>query len=220
MVLRIGHRGAAGYEDENTIESFKKALALKVDMIEFDVRKCKTGEIVLMHDRKVNRTTNGRGFVKNLSYDKIKKLRTKHGYKVPTLDQALKYFKNKCLINIELKDKLYLDVVRLVEKHKMIKDVIISSYNTKILAKVKKLNPRIKIALLSRHRFGLIRKAKNIGCYSIHPHFLSRLTKRFIYRAHKNNLKVYAWAVNWPRVIKKLKKIKVDGIFSDYPDRV
>ena len=63
MVSKIGHRGAMGYEPENTLLSFKKAIELNVDMIELDVHVCKTGEVVVIHDDKVDRTTNGKGFV-------------------------------------------------------------------------------------------------------------------------------------------------------------
>ncbi len=68
----FGHRGAMAYEPENTLRSFKKAIDLGVDGIEFDVRRCKSGEIVIIHDEKVDRTTNGRGYVRDLSSSELK----------------------------------------------------------------------------------------------------------------------------------------------------
>tara|TARA_Y100000296_G_scaffold78915_1_gene102266 strand:- start:65 stop:727 length:663 start_codon:yes stop_codon:yes gene_type:complete len=220
MTLRIGHRGAPGYLDENTIEGFKKALALKCDMIEFDVRKCKSGEIILMHDRRVTRATNGRGFVRNLEYKDLKKLKTNNGYKIPTLDQALQYLKGKCKIIIHIKDKKsYPIIVALVEKHKLTKDVILSSYKTRVLKKIKQIDSRIKLGLVSDKRVGLLRNARKLGCYSVHPHFFARLTKKFIQKLQKE-FKVYVWTVNWKGSIRRLKKKKADGIMSDYPDLI
>lgn len=220
MTLRIGHRGAKAYVDENTIESFRKALSLKCDMIELDVRKCKSGEIVLMHDKKVDRTTDDKAFVKELTLEQIKRLRTKSNYKVPTLDQALKFLKAKCGIIIDLKEDVCEEVNQLIRKHKIEKEVIVSSYNPAILLKIKKQNPKIRTALLARHHLRLIKKAKDIGCYSIHPRLRLPMTKWFIDKAHKNNLKINVWVVNWKFEISMLKKIGVDGIISDYPDHI
>ena len=86
--------------------------------------------------------------------------------------------------------------------------------------KIKELNPIIKTGLLSKRRIGRIKIAKRLGCYSVHPHFSSRITKRFVYRAHKHNLKVIAWTINWSGFIDGLRKIGIDGIISDFPERI
>lgn len=221
MVLRIGHRGALGHVDENTLESVKKAVSLKCDMVEFDVRECKTGEIILMHNRSVNRTTNGKGFVRNKTYDQLKKLRTKYGYQIPTLDSVLKYLKGKCKIDIEMKYGIPVkDVVDLVEKHKLVNNVIITTYYDWDLKKVKKLNPKIKIMLLCEARLFLIARAKRLGCSGIIIRNNIKIKKGFVAKAHKNGLKVYSWPVNSPQDIKRLKEIGLDGLISNYPERV
>ena len=102
-MIRIGHRGAMGYEPENTLRSFKKALALKVDMIEFDVYVCKTGEVVVIHDDKVDRTTNGKGYVVQKTLQELTSLDAGKGEKIPLLEEALDCINKKVQVNIELK---------------------------------------------------------------------------------------------------------------------
>jgi len=102
--LKIGHRGAMGYQPENTLISFEKAIQLGVDMIEMDVEKCKTGELIIIHDQKVDRTTNGEGYVADFSFEEIKKLDAGNGEKIPTVQEVLNLVKNRVKINLELKN--------------------------------------------------------------------------------------------------------------------
>lgn len=88
MVLRIGHRGAAGYEPENTLRSFKTALRLGAEMTELDVHICGTGELVVIHDESVDRTTDGSGFVRDMTLDELKSLDAGKGEKIPTLNEV------------------------------------------------------------------------------------------------------------------------------------
>ena len=101
--LKIGHRGACGYEPENTLRSFKKALDLGVDTIELDVHKTKDEATVVIHDEKVDKTTNGTGFVADKSLEEIKKLDAGKGEKIPTLEEVLDLVNRKAQVNIELK---------------------------------------------------------------------------------------------------------------------
>ncbi len=103
MVLKIGHRGAMGYEPENTLRSFQKALDLGVDMIELDVYLCKTGELVVIHSDKLSRTTDGRGFVRNMSFKELEEMDAGKGEKIPSLQQVLDLIDKKTIVNIELK---------------------------------------------------------------------------------------------------------------------
>ena len=96
-ILKIGHRGAKGYEPENTLISFQKAIDLNVDGIELDVHLSSDGEIMVIHDETIDRTTNGKGFVKPLYCIGIKKI------EIPTLTEVLDLINQKCFINIELK---------------------------------------------------------------------------------------------------------------------
>jgi len=85
MIKVLGHRGCAGLEPENTIRAFKRALDLGVDLIEFDVRTTKDKKLIVIHDETVDRTTNGKGYVRNLNFEEIKKLNTSEGEKIPSL---------------------------------------------------------------------------------------------------------------------------------------
>ena len=104
-LLKISHRGACGYEPENTLASFKKAIEINADMIELDVHVCKTGEVVVIHDEKVNRTTNGKGYVSQKNLESLKKLDAGKGKKIPTLIEVLDLVNKRVKVNIELKGK-------------------------------------------------------------------------------------------------------------------
>jgi len=103
MVLRIGHRGAAGHAPENTLASFRKAIELGLDMTELDVHVCASGELVVIHDENVDRTTNSKGWVSKLSLTELKRLDAGAGETVPTLAEVLDLLKDRIMLNIELK---------------------------------------------------------------------------------------------------------------------
>jgi len=147
----IGHRGCV-YEPENTLLSIKKAIELGVDGVEIDVRRCRSGErsgeIVVIHDEKVDRTTNGKGYVKDFSLKYLKKLDAGKGEKIPTLEESINFVKkinnknNKQIkLIIETKEKgLESDVVKLIEKHNFIDNVIVISSINKKYKKIKQKN--------------------------------------------------------------------------------
>ncbi|MEM3426627.1 MAG: glycerophosphodiester phosphodiesterase family protein, partial [Thermoproteota archaeon] len=100
-VLKIGHRGARFYEPENTLRSFRKALELGVDAVELDVRRTRDGELVVIHDAEVDRTTNGKGLVRELTLEEIRRLDAGKGEKIPTLEEALDFLDGRVKILIE-----------------------------------------------------------------------------------------------------------------------
>ncbi len=117
-MLRIGHRGACGYEPENTLRSFNRALQLRVDMVELDVHVCRSGEIVVIHDSKVDRTTGGTGYVADKTLDELRTLDAGKGEKIPTLQEVLTLVNRKVKVNIELKGTgTAKPVFQLLEKH-------------------------------------------------------------------------------------------------------
>lgn len=236
-MLKIGHRGVAGYEPENTLLSIQKALDLEVDAVEFDVHVCKSGEVVLIHDSKVDRTTTGRGLVAKKSLQELKKLDAGKGQKIPTLEEALDLIKRKTKVNIELKGKNTANPVYEILKRHIDRqgwnwhDFIISSSSIQELQAFTRLTMQTEKGLIANKEliglcglifktpFGYIRKAKNIQANSIHlsKYFCS---KKSISMAKKEGFKVYAWTVNEPKDIRKIKTYGVDGIISDYPDRL
>ena len=104
-ILKIGHRGAAGLEPENTLRSFGKAISLGVDAVEFDLHKCKTGELVAIHDSSVNRTTNGIGLVADLTLAELKLLDAGAEETIPTFSEILDFINKRVKVFIEIKEK-------------------------------------------------------------------------------------------------------------------
>ncbi len=219
-MIIIGHRGAAGLAPENTLKSFRTALSAKVPVIEFDIRKTKDGKMVVIHDNKIDRTSNGRGKVSNLQCHKLKQFDFGEGEKIPTLEEVLKLLKDKTKINIEIKAKnLEIDLLKLINEYQLEKEVIISSFSHSYLKKIRQLNKKIKLGLASywlKQRQIKIAKKLKISWLIVD---CQRLNEKNIALAHQNNLKVYGWTINDQEVFKKMKKIGVDGIFTDYPDR-
>lgn len=228
-MLNIGHRGARGYAPENTLKSLQKAIELGVDAIELDVQLCKSGELVVIHDDTVDRTTDGSGFVKKIKLKDLKKLDAGMGERIPTLEEVLNLADRRVKVNIELKGpKTAKPVMKLIDEYIRIKgwnldDFIISSFKRKELREARAFNPLIQLGvLISKPRLidrWSFRFAQKIRANFIGPG-MKLATKRFVQKAHTHGFKVFVWTANDPKDIKKLIKSGVDGIFCDYPDRL
>lgn len=225
-MIKIGHRGAMGYAPENTLISFKKALDLRVDMIELDVYVCKTGELVVIQDDKVDRTTNGKGWVTEMTFEELRSLDAGQGEKIPTLEEVFNLADEKTKINVELKGpETAKPVLSLIDNYVSSKrfsydDFLISSFDHHELVKAKKINPDIKIgALITGVPIDYAKFGQDLGAYSVN---LCRefINQEFVDDAHKKGLKVLVWTVNDHDEIKRMKDLGVDGIFSNFPDRL
>src|SRR3989338_4292016 len=104
LTQTMGHRGAAALEPENTLRSFRKAIEIGVDYVEFDIHRCKSGELVVIHDETVDRTTNGKGFVADLTLQQLKKLDAGKGEQIPALQEVIDCCKGNVKMQIELKE--------------------------------------------------------------------------------------------------------------------
>lgn len=223
MKFKIGHRGAMGYEPENTLLSFKKALDLQVDAIELDVHLCKTKEVVVIHDDTVNRTTNGKGYVVEKTFSELRLLDAGKGQKIPALQEVFDLIKRKIKINIELKGReTAKPVSEIIEKYVREKgwqcdDFLVSSFNRHELLEFSKLKPEIKIGLVTTK--ASLDLAVKIKAHSVNVRY-DAVNKNFVSTAHKKGLMVFAWTVNNSKDIKRIKSYGVDGIFSDFPDRL
>jgi glycerophosphoryl diester phosphodiesterase len=218
-VIIFGHRGAPGYprRAENTAASFRKALQYGASGIEFDVRRCGDGRLVVIHDETVDRTTNGRGRVANLSYSELEKLDAGCGERIPLLTDVLDKFGPQCLLNIELKDGgIAEDVKRLVVERKLERRIIVSAFQWDEL---RPLAPEIPIGLLSSRLKGLVVAARELGAVAIHPRWDS-VTERLVKTAHDADLQIHIWTVNDPAKISSLQTMGVDGVFTDCPERM
>lgn len=218
LKLRIGHRGAKAYEPENTLRSFRRALDLGVNAVELDVRKTRDGNLVVIHDDRVDRTTNGKGLVNELTLEEIKELDAGKGEKIPTLEEALEFLDKKVKILIELKEIGLEDKVLEIVKNKNLEDnVIIISFHEEALKRTRELNERVETGLIYvRHR-NPIKAALSLKAQYLLP--LYRFThSTLIKKAHENGLKVIVWTINTLEEARKYAEKGVDGIASDRPD--
>ncbi len=226
MVLRIGHRGAAGHEPENTLRSFERAIELGTDMIELDVQVCGTGELVVIHDETVDRTTDGSGQVKEMPFKELRALDAGKGERIPTLDEALALLEGRAGINIELKSlrsagPAYDSVLNaLVKAGWGMEDILMSSFHLGELTEMRKLSGEVRVGVLvSGNPVEILEFAAMIDAYSINPNY-RRISREFVEDAHGMGLKVFVWTVNKPQDIERMKSLGADGIISDYPDRI
>mgnify|MGYP003606146999 CR=1 FL=1 len=224
--LNIGHRGAKAYEPENTILSFKKALALNADGVELDVHVCKSGELVVIHDFTVDRTTDGSGAVADLTLSELKQLRINNCIEIPTLDEVLALFDKNHLINIELKGSDTAQAVcdcieRKVQEGRFeYVNFIVSSFQSDELARVYKYNSKIQIGILTQASVeDALEFAEQFSAVAIHPHF-SLLTTENVALTRQKGYQIFTWTVNEFEDIERVKALGVNGIITDFSDRI
>ncbi len=223
---KIGHRGAKGHLAENTLESISLALEMGVDAIEIDVHRCASGEIVVIHDFTLDRTTNGEGEVSKYDFKDLKNLLVEGTYRMPTLIEVLDLIEGKCFINIELKGlntsagtcKIIEEYIR--DKNWKYSDFIVSSFQKNELFEVLMLNPKIPIGVLSKASVKeAIELGKLLNAKFIHPS-IGIITRDNVQLTHERGFEVNVWTVNDPEAIQRMQDFGVDAIISDYPDRL
>ncbi|MFP4199441.1 MAG: glycerophosphodiester phosphodiesterase [Halanaerobium sp.] len=223
----IGHRGGAAGYPENTLASFKKAVELGADGVEFDVQLTKDGEVVVIHDELIDRTMSGSGLVKDHTLKELRQLSAGEFFspefkeeKIPSLAEVLEVVRDLEVINIELKNflpypKLEEKVLKLVEQFDITDQVIISSFNHYSLQKVKKLEPEIKTGcLLMSKMINAADYAFKRGFEALHLHFLTA-DKKVIDKAHFMGLQLNVYTVNFPESVAELLEKEVDMIITD-----
>lgn len=216
-MLRVGHRGAKAYAPENTLASFRKALEIGVDAVELDVRKTRDGELAVMHDADVKRTTNGKGLVSDLTLAQIKAF-SSDGEKVPTLGEALEFLAGKVKVIIELKEQGCEEkVLAEVRRRGIEKDVVITSFLEDALKKVRELDAAILTGLIYAKHSNPIKAALELKVNYLLPLYRFTHTAN-VQKAHQNGLKVVVWTINTPEEVAEFVKKGVDGIASDKPD--
>ena len=226
-VMVIGHRGAAGHEVENTIPSIDKAISFGVDAVEVDVFLCKSGELVVFHDENLSRLTNSSAFIESLTLDSIKKIEVFNNHKIPTLNEVIKFINNRIHLNIELKGintakptyKLLKSIFS--NKKQLIEKISISSFNWNELEIMYDLDKDIQTAVLVEKRpvEMAINQAKKINAKAINIDF-KQLNKKVVKKIKSENLIINAWTVNEINQIERIINLGVDGIITDFPDRV
>ena len=225
-MLKIGHRGAKGYEPENTLISFEKALELGVDQIELDVHLSADRIIMVIHDDTIDRLTNSKGLVSSYSCGQLQEFELNKKQFIPTLEEALNVIDKKCSVNIEIKSSdVTAELVILIERFITQKQwtynhFLVSSFEWSNLEQLYYLNAKIPIAVLTETDIALaLAFAKKIKAHAINPNF-QLLTLENRQEIQESGFKVYPWTVNEITDIDRMKKYKVDGIISDFPDRL
>ena len=234
MTKYFGHRGCSGNYPENTMLAFQKAIEAGADGIELDVQFSKDGRLVIIHDETLDRTTTGKGLVKNHTLEELKSLDASYKFagqygvnQIPTLCEVLDYMSDKdAVTNIELKTGIFEyegieeAVLNCVRKHNVSDKVIISSFNHYSILRMRELAPDLKCGLLTD--CWLINAGKyvhdlNIPCY--HPAFRN-LTPEITKEIKQYGLEINTWTVNTLEDFKNLESLGIDIAIGNYPDLI
>ncbi len=216
-----------GYEPENTLRSFETALSLGVDAVEFDVRLCGSGEVVVLHDATLERTTNGAGYLCDMPLCELRKLDAGKGEKVPLLSEVLDLLRGKAVANIEIKEHAAVGPVCAMLRQRLRgrkwkgDDFLISSYRSDDLEELRQSSLPIKYAPLlgegaSPRR---VHEAAQKGAWAVHLE-AEYFSPEYVAHAHRNAVKLLVHVVNEVEEMQSLKAAGVHGVITDYPDRL
>jgi len=215
-MLKIGHRGAKGHSPENTLASFEKAIALGVDMIELDVWLSSDKIPMVIHDETIDRTTSKMGLVTDYNAKELQHLG------IPTLRDVFELVDNRCEINVEIKTfSATQAVLDLIAKSSFDQSkILISSFDWNALQEVRFHDEDIRIGVLTETDLDLAMAfAKFIKAEAIHPYY-HLLTAENVEKIKEKGFKVFPWTINEPEDITFVKSLEVDGIITDFPERL
>ncbi|ADU94790.1 glycerophosphodiester phosphodiesterase [Geobacillus sp. Y412MC52] len=231
MTLIFAHRGAAGTHPENTMAAFIEAEKAGADGIELDVQLTKDGEVVVIHDETVDRTTDGSGWVKDITYRELRRLNAaamwdgKHGHcPIPHLEEVLAWLSStRMAVNIELKNSLIAyetleqKTISLVRRYGLEKRTILSSFNHHSMRLCRTLAPEIETALLYiEPLYDPWTYVRAMNADGVHPHYRT-VTAEFAAEARRRGVAVRPFTVNKRNVMKTMFAYGVDAVFTDYP---
>jgi glycerophosphoryl diester phosphodiesterase len=218
------HRGASSDAPENTMAAFKLALQQGVDGIELDVMLSKDRQLVVIHDDKVDRTTNGTGRVGDLTLAELETLDAGNGEKIPTLDEVLAHFGGQFMINIELKnystvfDSLPLDVAALVSDHNMADSVLISSFNPFNFPRFHRILPEVPRGMLTFPNWAKFFGYRLFQYDALHPYFKD-VDEALVNHVRAKGKQLNVWTVDEAADIRHLAMLGVDGLITNQPKR-
>lgn len=227
-MLNIAHRGASGRFPENTLKAFGAAIEAGAQMCELDVQLTSDGALVVIHDDTVDRTTDGRGPVRAMTLYELKRLdagirygRDFKGERIPTLEEVIALADGRCGLNIEIKSAgVERKVCEAIIAHRALSTAMVSSFDWDALAVVRHFEPRVRVGLLgSRWPARLVGAAFEMSAEAINPRS-DIVTEDLCIAAHERNLSVYPWTVDEPHEMRRLIAFGVDGIMTNYPERL
>lgn len=232
--LILAHRGASAYAPENTLAAFELALAQGAPAIELDAKLSADGQVVVIHDASVDRTTNGKGRVAQMSLAALRELdagsffsQAYKGEKIPTLAEVLETIGKRAILNIELTNyytppgnELADKVCELVNKFGLQDTILFSSFLPTNLARTRRLLPETACGLLAlrgwqgwwARSFGF-----NFGNYQALHLNLQDTNAQQVARVHRLNRRIHVWTVNAAEDMRRLFNWGVDGLFTDHP---
>lgn len=231
------HRGGAGYGPENSLSTIARALENGAKSIEVDVHLSNDGSVVVCHDNKVDRTTNGKGYISEMSIEELRTLRlvNKNGditeEQLPLLSEVLNLLNGKAHLLLEIKrykdtlEGLEYAVVDLIRKFNAEKWITVQSFSDETLKKVRQFGPEIQLEKLAyckiiglpllfdgNFRYFSYSRYESVSSFNF---FYGGVSQSFVDELHSNGKKVRLWTVN---KVEKLPNLDVDGIITDYPD--
>ncbi len=225
--LVIAHRGASGHRPENTARAYELAIELAADMIEIDVHRSRDGALVVTHDDSLE-GLGGRGSIADATLAEIRALDAGGGERVPTLDEVLDAFGKRIPFNVEVKEGprgpypgLEEAVLAAVTRHGLLGETLFSSFCDAVLRRLRELAPPARIALLISPRTNerALERARALGVEAVNPWF--GLAKAVLVDAvHAAGLAVYPYTVDEPEAMRGLLALGVDGIFTNFPERL
>jgi len=228
-VLIVAHRGASGWAPENTLASFKKAMEIGADYSELDVHLTKDGEVILLHDDTLDRTTNGKNGVWEYTLEEVKKLDAGSwfspefaGEPIPTLKEVIEAVKGKMKLNIEIKvsghdPDIAEKVVDIVRSENFGNDCMITSFDSASVLKVKQIAPELTTGFIFSTDYP---QSVFNGNWEVLSCNKKVVDEEFLKKARKAGKKVQVWTVNDEETMKELIDLGVDGIITNYPDKL
>lgn len=221
MPYVVGHRGAAALQPENTVAGFEYAIELGCDYVEFDVQLSRDGQLVIIHDDSVDRTTNGAGNVSDLSFDTLRGLDAGQGRQIPTLQEVLDVIRGKVTALCELKGPFTADMTaQTVMANDMADQVIFTSFHFGRIARIKQIDPALQTGATFAHPpADALEQAVALGAISVGIHYQA-MTPYFVDRARELGLNLRAWNPDEEEEIRRMIQLDPAGISSNRPDLV
>lgn len=223
--LVIGHRGASASMPENTLAAFALAAEEGAHGVELDVQLAADGTVVIIHDASVDRTTNGTGRVRDLPAAEIQTLDAGEGQMIPTLDDVFLAFGPSLLYNVELKDfgvtdrGLSIAVADRIAAYHLENQVAVSSFNPLAVRRARRQLPRTTMVGLLWERGPRWLRHLGVQAEADHPHF-SLVDEAYIAWARERHYRVHVWTVDEPAEARRLAKLGVHAIITNYPQRI
>lgn len=225
--LVIAHRGASAYRPENTLPAYELAVEMRSDMIEIDLHRTWDGEIVITHDEELA-GLGGEGEIADARAEAIRALDAGDGERVPTLDEVLDGFGHRIPFNLEIKrgtrepyPGLEEQALRAVSERGLAASILWSCFEHRVLERLRELDRAARVALLisPRRAEQPLERARAVGAEALNP-WSGMVTRELVRAAHGDGLAVYPFTVDEPDQMERMLELGVDGMFTNYPDRL